>query len=276
MRHRALGRSACLPLVLLVLAACAAPRPPDPVVLALGEQELRRSDFERHVKAIEARGDAVTPAVREALFDRFLEEKVLVLEARDRGLIALGSSSEDEAVGVRKLIAAAIHPLAATDQEQADYYRDHAERFRVQDSVTLRQILVPTENEAREMRRRLQKEPKSFEVLARTASRAPEAAAGGLMGTFSPGQLPQEIEAAAFSLTPGVVSDIVQSPFGYHLFRVDARETGRQRTFDESREEIRGLLARERSEHAVQQFVQSLMARAKVNHEAAQAPRHDS
>jgi parvulin-like peptidyl-prolyl isomerase len=96
------------------------------------------------------------------------------------------------------------------------------------------------------------------------------------MGTFSPGQLPQEIEAAAFSLTPGVLSDIVQSPFGYHLFRVDARETGRQRSFDESREEIRSLLARERSEHAVQQFVQSLMARAKVNHEAAQAPRHDS
>ena len=56
--------------------------------------------------------------------------------------------------------------------------------------MTLRQILVPTETEARDVRRRLQKDPKSFEALARARSKAPEAAAGGLMGTFSRGQLP--------------------------------------------------------------------------------------
>jgi len=260
----------------LGLASCEPSRPPDPVILALGEQVLRRSDFERHMKAIEARGDEVTPAVREALLERFLEEKVLVLEARDRGLLAPGGSPEEEALAVRKLLESSVRPTSVAEEEIAAYYQEHLDRFRVEESLTLRQILVPTENEARDVRRRLQKDPRSFEALARTASRAPEAGAGGLMGSFPRGQLPPEIESAAFSLSPGVISDVVQSPFGYHIFRVDARDGARQRSFDECREEVRGILLRERSENSVRQFVQGLMARAKVNHEAAQAHRRDS
>ena len=273
MRHHSLP---ALAIALAGLGSCRPPGPPDPVILALGEQVLRRSDFEQHVKAVEARGDEVTPAVREALLERFLEEKVLVLEAKERGLLAPGGSDEEEALAVRKLLESTVRPTSVSEEEIAAYYQQHLDRFRFEDTLTLRQILVPTENEARDVRRRLQKDPRSFEALARTASRAPEAAAGGLMGSFARGQLPPEIESAAFSLAPGVLSEVVQSPFGYHIFRVDGRESARQRSFDECRKEIRAILLREGSEHSVRQFVQGLMARAKVNHEAAKAPRRDS
>jgi len=265
-----------LALALLGLGSCEPSRPPDPVILALGEQVLRRSDFERHIKAVEARGDEVSPAVRDALLERFFEEKVLVLEAREQGLLAPGGSEEEESLAVRKLLGSSVRPGSVSGEEIAVYYQEHLDSFRVEESLTLRQILVPTANEARDVRRRLQKDPRSFETLARATSRAPEAASGGLMGSFPRGQLPAEIESAAFSLPSGVISDVVQSPFGYHIFRVDARESARQRNFDECREEIRGTLLRQRSENSVRQFVQGLMARAKVNHEAAKAPRRDS
>jgi parvulin-like peptidyl-prolyl isomerase len=265
-----------LALALLGQGACRPSGPPDPVILALGEQVMRRSDFERHVKAIEARGDAVTPAVREALLDRFIEEKVLVLEAKERGLLAPGGGEEEEALAVRKLLESTVRPTLVSEEEIAEHYQRNQETFRVEESFSLRQILVPTENEARDVRRRLQKDPRSFETLARTASRAPEAASGGLMGSFTRGQLPAEIEAAATNLPTGVISEVVHSPFGYHIFRVDSRESARQRSFDECRGEIRALLVREGSEQSIRQFVQGLMARAKVNHEAAKAPSRDS
>lgn len=265
-----------LTLALLGLAACQPSGPPDPVILALGEHVMRRSDFERHVKAIEARGDAVTPAVREALLERFVEEKVLVLEAKERGLLAPGGSEDEEALAVRKLLESAVVPISVSDEELADYYQRHLDSFRAEESFSLRQILVSTENEARDMRRRLQKDPRSFETLARTASRGPEAATGGLMGSFSRGQLPPEIESAAAELPTGVIGEVVHSPFGYHIFRVDARESARQRSYDECRGEIRALLLRESSERSVRQFVLGLMARAKVNHDAAKAPSRDS
>ena len=263
-------------LAVLGLGSCEPSRSPDPVILALGEQVVRRSDFDRHVKAVEARGDAVTPAVRDALLERFLEEKVLVLEARERGLLAPGGSEEEEGLAVRKLLGSAVRPGSVSAEEVAAYYQEHLASFRVEESLTLRQILVPTENEARDVRRRLQKDPRSFETLARASSRGPEAASGGLMGSFPRGQLPAEIESAAFTLPTGVIGDVVQSPFGFHIFRVDARESARQRSFDECREEIRGALLRQRSENSVRQFVQGLMARAKVNHEAAKAARSHS
>lgn len=265
-----------LAVALVGLGSCRPAGPPDPVILALGEQVLRRSDFEQYVKAIEARGDEVTPAVRDALLERYVEEKVLVLEARERGLLAPGGGDEEEALAVRKLLASTLPAVSVSEDQVAGYYQEHMDSFRVEEAVTLRQILVPTENEARDARRRLLKDPRSFESLARTASRAPEASAGGLMGTFARGQLPAEIESAAFALAPGVLSEVVQSPFGYHIFRVDGRETARQRPFDECKGEIRALLLRQGSEHFVRQFVQGLMARAKVNHEAARAQSRDS
>jgi parvulin-like peptidyl-prolyl isomerase len=142
--------------------------------------------------------------------------------------------------------------------------------------VTLHQILVATVNEARDVRRRLHRDPKVFEQLAHTLSRGPEAASGGLMGTFSRGELPPELEQAAFALAPGALSDVVQSPLGFHVLRSDARVPSRPVTLDESRERIRTRLQRQKSETAALEYVRGLMARAKVNHEAAKTLAHGS
>ncbi|PYQ00182.1 MAG: hypothetical protein DMF82_22795, partial [Acidobacteria bacterium] len=148
------------------------------------------------------------------------------------------------------------------------------DEFRSPETVSLRQILVPTMNEARDVRRRLLKDPRSFPALAQTLSRAPEASAGGLMGSFTRGQLPPELDKAAFALAPGQISDPVQTAFGFHVLRLDSKQPSREPSLEESREEIRSRLRRQKVDHRVQQFVAGLMARAKVNHEAAQSSSH--
>lgn len=247
-----------------------APRVADPVVLALGDQEVRRSDFERYLKGLEQRGEGpFAPTVRSALFEQFLRERVVVLEARARGLVATPAAPEEEARAVRRLLEPAIPKVDVTDGEVESYYREHREEFRLPDKVTLRQILVGTENEARDALRRLQKEPSSFETLARTRSRAPEAVKGGLMGTFSRGELPPELETAAFGLAKGAVG-YVASPLGHHVLKVEERHPARDVPLDECRGHIVETLSRDKTDLAVRRFVQGLLARAKVNHEAVQ------
>ena len=248
----------------------------DPVILSLGDQAVRRSEFERHVGTLEQQGGArLDSKVRQALLGRFLEERVVVLEARSRGLLSSQSTPEQEEAGARKLLAdEGLTGVEVTEDEVAAYYQAHHEELQSPETVALRQILVPTLNEARDVRRRLQKDPRSFPALAQTLSRAPEASAGGLMGRFTRGQLPAELERAAFALSPGRVSQPVQTPFGYHVLRLDEKQPPRQPTLEESREEIRGRLRREKADAKIQQFVAGLMARAKVNHEAAENAAH--
>jgi hypothetical protein len=256
----------------LLALGCARLPPGDAVVLALGDQQVLRSEFEQHVRGLEGRNGAFAPGVRRAVFESFVEERVLVLQARAEGLIAPDVSPEEERAAVERLLAGRVFSQAQVSDADVDaYYAGHAAEFELPEKVTLRQILVGTENEARDVRRRLQRDPRSFETLARTLSRAPDAGAGGMLGSFARGELPPELEAPAFGLRPGGVSDVVKSPYGYHVLKADAREPARTRGLEECRAQIRTRLTQERSDRAVKAFVRELLETAKVNYEAANA-----
>jgi len=261
--------------VLLAVPACRGDRGvPDPVILELGEQVVRRSDFERHLASVEARGKApLAPEVRAALFEPFLEERILALEARARGLTREGAPAAEEQAAVEQLLATEVlSKVTVAPEEVTQHCQQHLADFDTPEMVVLRQIVVPTSNEARDIRRRLLRDPRSFEALARTQSRGPEASAGGLMGTFARGELPPELEAAAFALAQGATSEIVATPLGHHVLRVDERRPARPATPDECRARVEPSLKRGKADRAVREFVRSVLARAKVNHEAVKAP----
>jgi hypothetical protein len=220
----------------------------DPVILALGDQVVRKSEFDRHLAAVAARGGGpLAPEVQTALLEPFLEERVARAGGSGKGLCAPGLLPPTGTGAAQKVLQTkALAGLQVSPAEIEQYYGQNQARLSRPETVTVRQIVVPTSNEARDIQRRLQKDPKQFEALAQTRSRAPEASKGGLMGTFARGQLPVELENAVFGLAPGVPSEIVVSPLGHHVLRVDARQEARVPTLEESREEIRKLLLQER------------------------------
>jgi parvulin-like peptidyl-prolyl isomerase len=58
-----------------------------------------------------------------------------------------------------------------------------------------------------------------FAALARTHSDCGSAQAGGDLGGFGRGQMVKAFEDAAFGLNVGDTSDVVETPFGFHLIR---------------------------------------------------------
>jgi peptidyl-prolyl cis-trans isomerase C len=267
-RMRVAGPGASLWLALALVASGCEAR--DPVILTLAGAEVRRSEFLAYLKAIETRGEApLDPDARAGLLDAFLEQRALVIEARGRGLLGTGSSADEEARAVARLLAREVQPPEVGEQAIREYYAQHERELVRPPRVGLRQVLVATLNEARDVKRRLARDPKSFDSIARSQSKGPEAEAGGFMGVFEPGQLPAELEAVAFALGEGGTSDPVQSPLGYHVLRVDSRQDARAPSFEEAQGAIHAELSRKRRGEAERAFVAGIMARAKVNHAAA-------
>jgi len=265
-RHRVLAFLAASG---LALAAC---DEKDPAILVLDGETVRRSDFERHLAAVTRGLGPVEPAARRGILDAFVEERALVIEARHRGHLAPGAGPEEEPGAVGRLLAEAARPAPVTDDEIGAYYQAHAAELAVPETVTLRQVVVGTLNEARDVRRRLARNPMAFEVIARSQSKGEEAGAGGYMGSFERGQLPPELEAVAFALPEGATSEPVETGLGYHVLRVESRQPARAPTLDEARVRIRAHLASAKRAEAERAFVAEVLARAKVNNEAALRP----
>ncbi len=58
-----------------------------------------------------------------------------------------------------------------------------------------------------------------FAAIARERSDCLSRDAGGDLGAFTRGQMVESFEEAAFALAVGAHSDVVETPFGYHLIR---------------------------------------------------------
>ncbi|HQO78991.1 MAG TPA: peptidyl-prolyl cis-trans isomerase, partial [Thermodesulfobacteriota bacterium] len=149
--------------------------------------------------------------------------------------------------------------VTITDDEIRQYYTDFSDEFWEPERVRARHILVkvaetakPEEKQkAREKAQDLQAQLEkgaSFESLAGQHSDDPASAKqGGDLGFFSRGQMVKPFEEAAFSLEPGKISEIVESPFGYHIIKVEEKEPEGAKPLEEVKETIRTTIIDSRS-----------------------------
>lgn len=126
-----------------------------------------------------------------------------------------------EMAGERAAILDLADRLQVREDAIASYFEEHRELYQKPARIQVRQIVVQDEARARALRKEI-KEGAEFSALAQAHSAAPEASQGGLLPPFSKGEMP-EVFDRAFDLSLDEVSDVLESPYGFHIFLLVAR-----------------------------------------------------
>ncbi len=164
-----------------------------------------------------------------------------------------------ENMTMEALFAAVVQDAGTVeDQEVSRYYSDHLDEFLIPESVELNQIVVKSRSTAKRLLRRI-RQGASFETLAAKHSIGPEREDGGRLGTFQRGELPVQLEEAAFSTPTGRVTALLETEHGFHLLKVVRRIPPHVRSLEEAGEEIRERLARERRQAFYDDWVERLV-----------------
>jgi parvulin-like peptidyl-prolyl isomerase len=137
--------------------------------------------------------------------------------------------------------------VSVSDEEVLDYLKQHGEERLVAERVHLSQMVFQDREKAEMVMQRL-KNGEDFAALAREFSLGPEAERGGDLGYFARGVLPEAFDRVIFSLPPGKVSGIIETPYGYHIFKVLERQRSGKRVLAEQRELAEAKLKRDKED----------------------------
>jgi len=182
-----------------------------------------------------------------------------------------------EGVTVDKWVRNTVVPsVMVTDAEKKQFYDENKSKMIEPEKVHARHILISVPKDATpEQKADKRKQIEAiraklaaggdFEATAKQVSDDKGSAErGGDLGWFYRGQMVPAFEQAAFSLAPGKISDVVETPFGFHLIEVVEKQPEAQLDYDKVSAKIEALLKQRQLEQKVKSRVNELAAKAKI------------
>lgn len=165
---------------------------------------------------------------------------------------------------IAKLMSSVRARVEVTDAEIEAAWNEMKPEEKIRPArVHASQIVVPTEEEGNAIEKRLTK-GESFEAIAKASSIGPEGVRGGDLGWFERGSMPTIFDEVCFSLEPGQTSHLNPSEYGFHIFRIHAKEPERALTLEEARPDLRRRLLANKMIAAGNQYLERLRARVRV------------
>ena len=221
--------------------------------------------------------------VMNSLFKQFIDEIVLYTYAKKAGIIIspneikyylkknkITTNAKNikqtliRKIFIEKLFSIKLSEIKVTDKEAQSYYYKHLKLFRRPAEISLSQIVVDNEKEALKIKAELEKNVSLFPELAKKYSKGPRAKDGGDMGYFSKGELPKDIEKVVFNLNRGEISQVVKSPYGYHIFLVKKKKRKRLLAFKNVVDLIKLRIKEEKSKKIIDQIKKEAHSNIKV------------
>ena len=221
------------------------------------------------VQRARATGLSVTDAEVQAAVDALAESARTSGQSFDERLAQDGQTAEQLAEETRERLLAEKWVAEQTRGEKPSslevraWFEQHRAELDTNEQVHALQILVTTAAEAKSLLDQI-RAGASFEQLARTHGRSPDAQRGGDLGWFARGTMPRQFDDACFSLKPGQVSGVVQTSYGYHLFKLLGRRGPRKRVLEDVEQDVARRAFAEKQLHAERQLLEQVRKSANV------------
>jgi peptidyl-prolyl cis-trans isomerase D len=175
---------------------------------------------------------------------------------------------------------------AISDQQVLQYYQGHQKDYQVPEEVKVRHILIKVDAgadpkvdaAAKQKAEDLLKQIKGgadFAALAKANSDDPGSKEqGGELGMIQRGVTVPPFEKAAFGLEPGQISDVIKTQFGYHIIKVEEKQTAHLKSLDEVKAQILATLTRQAEADQQARFAQQIATEAAKSGLAKTAEAH--
>ena len=212
--------------------------------------------------------------LRDFLDNYVIPREVLYQEGKQKGLdknkeIVAKVEGFKRAMVIEALLEEVLKGKGeVSESEIQKYYKENEDRFTEPREIKIRHIVVNSEPVLKEVLTKLAR-GESFEKLASTYNVDKSREDGGDLGYIRRGQLAPsfaQFEEAAFSLRKkGEISEVVKTPFGYHLIQLAERRGTALRPFDQVKEKIRFFLQEKKRKDAYLEYVKETKSRAKIS-----------
>lgn len=239
---------AALALAAAIPAPSAIAQTADPVLARVDGTEIRQSDLELAESDIGSSLPTASPEKRrEALLTYLIDIAIIAKAAERRKLEQEPGFDRRVAFARQKVLMEALledeTKKAVTEEAVRKLYDDSVKASKPQPEVRARHILVETEEQAKEVLRKL-KAGGDFAALAKAESKDPGSADGGDLGYFTKEQMVPEFAETAFKLEEGALSEPVKTQFGWHIIKVEEKREKPVPPFEQVKDDITTYLTR--------------------------------
>ena len=218
-----------------------------------------------------------SPEGQKQLLDALVEEQLIYRDARARGLDKTPEFRKQLEDAARNMLIRAYfdkviqEKAKPTDAEIKQYYDSNPSEFIIAETITARQILVKTRDEAARLRRQIEQGADFAELAGKYSLDAASKSAGGMIsgpiqrgGSIRGlGAVPELVDAA-FQLKEGEISQPVQTPKGFDIIQVVKRTPESTKTLDEAKEDIVAKLEASKQKTAKDEVINELKSKYKV------------
>jgi parvulin-like peptidyl-prolyl isomerase len=252
----------------------------DPVLAIIGDTKITMKDFNRMTSFYDAEKQQLlkdNPNYKVIILRRFVQGKVIAKLAKKEGFDQQGDMKDRLELIVNDFLATeyvkekVIAKIQVTEEDIKLYYQTHEEDFTSPEMIRARHILIKaamsaSDEEKKSAREKAEgileriKDGEDFATIAEEVSDdAGTQAKGGDLGFFPRGRMIPEFEKAAFALNPGEMSDIVETPYGYHIITVEEKKEASPEPFEKVKDTVREKAFKELREARVTEFVEKAL-----------------
>ena len=168
---------------------------------------------------------------------------------------------------LQKLVAIDVNAKIKVMEDEAEkYFNEHRNNYKTESRVRVAQIVVRELALAKKVSARL-KAGEDFASVAARVSVGPEAYRGGDLGFITRQIMPEPLDKTIFSLPVNKISPIVQSSYGFHIFKVLEVQSAKTGNYKDIKEKVISDIRSQKEDAAFINWLEALKMKAVIKKE---------
>lgn len=167
--------------------------------------------------------------------------------------------------------------IQVNEEEAKGFYEANPDSFKSQEQVRASHILLKVDANSSDdfkSQKRLElagilgqiEKGADFSQMAQQHSDCPSKQKGGDLGSFGKGSMVKPFEEAVFKMTPGELSDIVETDFGYHIIKLTEKSEAGTVAFNDVKDQIIQHLLGQKQQGEFHNLIQDLRKNADIQY----------